>query len=95
MERTAPAEYNCNNNAFKRVNSEAVLHVPYGTLDVYKACAPWNQFTIVEYDPTNVEDIKIENSGKKQNVYYDLEGRKVMKPIRGKIYIINGKSIVY
>ena len=33
--------------------------------------------------------------GRPVNVYYDLQGHKVTNPVKGKIYILNGKKIIY
>ena len=36
-----------------------------------------------------------EAGGRPVNVYYDLQGHKVTNPVKGKIYILNGKKIIY
>ena len=33
--------------------------------------------------------------GRPVNVYYDLQGREVTNPVKGNIYILNGKKIIY
>ncbi len=46
-----PAECACGTDVLKGINSEAILCMPVGTQELYKATAPWNQLTTVsEYE---------------------------------------------
>lgn len=48
---------NTKSDAFKGIFSEAALHIPEGTADVYKAKEPWNQFKYIIEDgkPVTIE----------------------------------------
>lgn len=49
---------------------------------------------IVGIDPTGIEDVKVTGeSRKKENVVYDLSGRRLNQPKRG-INIVNGKKVM-
>ena len=44
-------------------------------------------------DPTAIA--KIVNGQPTKSVFYDLQGRKVLNPVKGQLYIKNGKTILY
>jgi len=51
---------------------------------------PWGD------DPSNgVEEISCDSALRSPKIYYDLQGRKVDNPQSGKIYIVNGKKILF
>ena len=69
------------------------LYVPTGSLEKYKTADIWMNFkNIVEFDATNIDDIVEGSLNGGENVYYDLNGRKVENPTHG-IYIVNGKKV--
>ncbi len=65
-------------------------YIPYSTLhtDGVKGFAiAW------DFDLDGIEELTEDVKGEKSNVYYDLQGRRVMKLKKG-IYIVNGKKTV-
>ncbi|HEX2937006.1 MAG TPA: hypothetical protein VHO72_16740, partial [Bacteroidales bacterium] len=47
-------------------------------------------------DATSIEDINHKNDKETgDNIYYDLNGRRIDQPQRGYIYIQKGKKIIY
>ena len=39
--------------------------------------------------------VGIESSAAEADVYYDVQGRKVVAPQKGQLYIVNGKKVLY
>ena len=71
---------------------DAVVYVPNGCLEAYQKADVWKKFwDIREFDPTGIDDVKIENEN--VTTVYDLNGRVVENPTKG-IYIINGKKVL-
>lgn len=48
--------------------------------------------TIVN-DPSGIADV-IQQNGKRNNTIYDIYGRRVLKPVKGGVYIIGGQKVV-
>ena len=46
-----------------------------------------------EFDTTGIIDI--ESSDENSDHIFDLQGRRVLKPVKGNLYIINGKKLMY
>ena len=46
-----------------------------------------------EFDTTGIIDI--DSDSENSDVIFDLQGRRVLKPVKGNLYIINGKKVVY
>ena len=46
-----------------------------------------------DFDLDGIENLTEDVKGEKSNVYYDLQGRRVMKPRKG-IYIVDGKKVM-
>jgi hypothetical protein len=70
------------------------LHVPAEAINSYKTTAPWSSFgTIVclTDEDMSIEQLTNDNS---QQTIYDLCGRRVTNPIKGGIYIINGRKVM-
>ena len=44
----------------------------------------------IDGDVTGIKNIKV---GAEDNVYYDLQGRRVLYPTKG-LYIVNGKKVI-
>ena len=73
----------------------ATLHVPDGSIDSYKAEAPWSGFgkiVALTEDETGIDELKGEN-GTENSAVYDLSGRRVQKAQNG-IFIRDGKVVV-
>ena len=47
----------------------------------------------IDEDPTGI--ISVNKSKKDSRVYYDLKGRRTEKPIKGNIYIVDGKKVYF
>lgn len=80
------------NNVFKETPiSSATLHVPAGSVDKYRAAAPWNGFgAIVPVTATGIANV----GNVKDEERFDLQGRTLQgKPAQG-IYIEKGKKIL-
>ena len=60
---------------------------------IYKnnAAAPAPQFILTSFAPTGIENVTVEENN--DNVF-DLTGRRVEKPVKGQLYIKNGKRFV-
>jgi probable cell surface protein (leucine-rich repeat protein) len=73
----------------------ATLYVPNEAVEAYKSAEGWKDFqNIVGIDPTGIEDVKVTGeSRKKENVIYDLSGRRLNQPKRG-VNIVNGKKVM-
>ncbi len=70
-------------STFNRITYDNVtLTVPAGSEDAYKAAEGWKLFT--KYT-SGVEDINTENNA--EEVYYNLQGVKVVNPVEGQVYI--------
>lgn len=72
------------------------LYVSVGCKEIYQEQWQWNKFKeIIETDfLTSVDGIAVdEQTG--DDIYYDLTGMKVAKPIPGQLYIQNGRKVVF
>lgn len=70
-------------STFTKITYDNVtLTVPEGSEDAYKAAEGWKLFT--KYT-SGVEDINTENNA--EEVYYNLQGVKVVNPVEGQVYI--------
>jgi hypothetical protein len=83
-------------DAFKNISPKCVLTVPYGKRAAYIA-AGWTTDVfkggIVELPaPEGIQAVRVDKADK--GIYYDLEGREVLKPEKGKIYIRKGKKVL-
>ena len=45
-------------------------------------------------ETSGIEDVHISTPAPADNVIYDLMGRKVMTPMKGRLYIRNGKKFI-
>lgn len=83
------------NNLFYGAPENTPVYVPVGSADVYRTAPGWSYFTnYIEMDMTGIEDI---TCGKepRQDVIYDLTGRRVLHPAQNHLYIRNGKKFIY
>ena len=70
------------------------LHVVKGSGTLYQAAANWNKFTIVEdLEPTGISTVKAGAKARAES-WYDLQGRQVTRPEKGRIYIHDGRKVV-
>lgn len=85
----------CEDSPFDGLSESATLYVPSEAVEAYKLAEGWKDFqNIVGIDPTGIEDVKVMGeSRKKENVIYDLSGRRLNQPKRG-INIVNGKKVM-
>jgi len=67
------------------VPSSCVIYVPTGSREAYSALAPWNGFTIEEYDTeTGINCIGTAAQTVPTAIgYYDLQGRRLSAPAKG------------
>lgn len=93
MTSDVPARYG--NRLFNNISDlkQITLYVPQQYLANYQAAEQWKDLNIVGYEPTAIGKVTTDNGSKKNDNYYDLQGRRVSKPSHG-IYIINGKKVV-
>ena len=72
--------------------SNAILYVPTGTINKYKATEGWKDFkNIVEGIPSGIKSVHLDND--KDYPIYDINGRRLETPQKG-INIINGKKVI-
>ncbi|MBO5181321.1 MAG: leucine-rich repeat domain-containing protein [Paraprevotella sp.] len=90
-----PPELTAKNCFLTATIRSATLYVPNEAVEAYKSAEGWKDFqNIVGIDPTGIEDVKVTGeSRKKENVIYDLSGRRLNQPKRG-VNIVNGKKVM-
>ena len=88
------------NNSFVLLEIyNATLHVPGGSIDVYKSTEPWSRFkeivAIKNTDPKPTRIITLFDDYNTNNTWYDLNGRRLNSDPRTKgVYILNGKKLL-
>ena len=88
-------EYNSDSNY--STPNDIPVYVPMGTAEKYRKAWGWNYFTnFIETDdfPTAIRNVTTEHTDSKSRIY-DLNGRKVINPQKGQVYIKNGKKIIF
>ena len=74
------------------VYSYATLNVPMGTKGTYQSTDGWKNFkNIVEFDPSGIDDITVDEDG--QQTIYSISGVRLKVPQKG-LNIINGKKVM-
>lgn len=79
-------------------NKGKVTMLPYRAYFTTTAAnAKYASFSIVAIDEEGATDITnlIDNDAEGDGKIYDLNGRRVMQPVSGRLYIVNGKKKVY
>ena len=81
--------------AFFGVSPRCVLTVPYGCKRIYES-AGWTESVfkggIREMpEPEGISRVRV---GADSGQWYDLEGREVSRPARGRIYINRGRKVL-
>ena len=76
----------------KNTFNNAMLYVPNGTIDNYKATTGWKDFAHIE--ESDLAGINVVENAKSHNTtIYDLNGVRQSEPKKG-INIVNGKKVV-
>ena len=74
--------------------SVITLHVPTGCKAAYQAADYWKEFfNIVEEDLSGIKT-PVVSQQETDAPYYDLEGREVLQPEKGRIYIHGGRKVL-
>lgn len=77
--------------------AEATLHVPASSIEAYRNDYSWQNFksivALTDSDPKPTGIKNVLSSPHADDTYYDLQGRKVIRPSKG-LYIVNGKTVV-
>lgn len=76
-------------------HSRIPVYVPVGTQDAYLGTWGWdyfNNFVETTSFPTSVGEIV---ATPEKDVIYDLMGRKVQNPVKGGLYIQNGRKLIW
>ncbi len=86
---------------FDRSTYNAKLYVPKGSLQAYKTHPVWKNFNgfeeleLSEFPTSGIDVVEIDNLPEGKGEVYDLAGRRVVNPVRGQVYIIDGEKKVY
>jgi hypothetical protein len=81
-----------------RTLQEIPVYVPIGSADLYRNAWGWNYFTnFIETDdfPAAGAQMVTSENRKHDDAIYDIMGRRVVNPIIGRLYIVNGKKALY
>ena len=75
-------------------NPNCTVYVPKGSGQTYREADGWKDFNIVEDGTTGIEPSVLlpENSNAP---LYDLLGRRIYHPVKGNVYIKNGRKILW
>ena len=79
-------------------NTGSLIMLPYRAyFTTTPANAKFTSFSIIAMDEEGATDITnlIDNDAEGDGKIYDLNGRRVMQPVSGRIYIVNGQKKVY
>ena len=78
-------------------NVDLVIHVPKGYKDAYLSDDRFKNCTIIDDAPvpamTGISTLP--SSQPQPTVTYSLEGRRVENPVKGNVYVVNGKKVIY
>lgn len=84
----------CGNDVFDGVDKQDCdLLVPSESIEEYKSTRQWRDFLWIKGGAENSIEEVIAPINNPDADYYDLWGRRVSKPTRPGIYIVNGKKI--
>ena len=79
-------------------NTGSLIMLPYRAyFTTTPANAKFTTFSIIAMDEEGATDITnlIDNDAEGDGKIYDLNGRRVMQPVSGRLYIVNGQKKVY
>lgn len=80
---------------------EGVVYVPTGSLEAYKKAEGWKECSRIVEMPvedmpeSGVECIISDSRNQEDNSLYDLNGRRVLNPVKGEIYLQSGRKVIY
>ena len=73
---------------------DQTLYVPEGCKQDYKSTDFWWRFeNIVEDNSLSIDGISAESVS--DGIFYDMQGRRVETPVKGCVYICNGKKVIF
>lgn len=82
---------------FADTPSTTPVYVPKGTAEAYRNAFGWNHFTTFyetdEFPVTAIATPTVDASGENA-MMYDLNGKKIIRPVRGQVYIRGGKKVI-
>ena len=71
------------------------LYVPESSISAYQSALVWRDFVdILPLGSTAIENVVKEKS-ESEKVYYDLHGRRIETPIKGCLYVRDGKKLIF
>ena len=73
---------------------DQTLYIPKGCKQMYKSTDYWWRFQNIEEDE-ELSISNIETNKDVNNTVYDVQGRKVTTPVKGNVYINNGKKVIF
>lgn len=77
-------------------NKVIEIHVPKGYKDVYQKDSQFKKHIIIDDLPaTSTTIISTQNANYSTSVLYSIEGKRVENPVKGNVYISNGKKVIY
>lgn len=68
---------------FPKTFDNAILYVPVGTIEKYKATEGWNNFAHIEEIATGINAPLIDKGENHIKCYYDIKGQPLLQPRRG------------
>ncbi len=80
--------------------AQGILCVPIGTRELYRNAEGWKDMQILEMPvedmpESGVECIISDSRNQEDNSLYDLNGRRVLNPVKGEIYLQSGRKVIY
>lgn len=79
--------------------SDVPLHVPVGCGDAYREADGWYTFRNIIEDPdipvSGIIGVTAGSAADSDAAVYDLTGRRVDTPQTGRIYIVNGRKVLF
>ena len=85
----------CNDDSvFEYISPNAILKVPAESVEAYKA-SDWAQYfsSIEPLESESISEVEADCNDAPA-IIHDLSGRRVTNPVKGQIYIVNGKAVV-
>lgn len=78
---------------------DAVLYVPWGSVEAYRSKKPWSNFGRIEpfmvIDIDGIETLENDREETSKAAWYTIDGKKLAgEPTRKGVYIVNGKKVM-
>lgn len=86
--------YSISGGDFTRYDQNLTVK-PYRVYWTAPAKLPAIKFRAGDEDVTAIDFAEIDGFESVPATYYDLTGRRVLEPVKGNLYIVNGKKVVY